>query len=97
MLSAVLIPTGMTDQDTWANQLGAGDDGVDTSPDLRESVIVKVDRAEWNWNEKVYINECDLVWFSVITNLTTITSQKRNVIGDCFHQGYIVCFDLCFI
>ena len=36
----------MTDQDTWANQLGAGDDGVDTSPDLRESVIVKVDRAE---------------------------------------------------
>ena len=32
----------MTDQDTWAHQLGAGGDGVDTPPDLRESVIIKL-------------------------------------------------------
>ena len=42
MLSAVLIPTGMTDQDPWAHQLGAGGDGVDTPPDLRASVIIKL-------------------------------------------------------
>ena len=42
MLAAVLIPTGMINQDPWAHELGAGGDGVDTPPDLRASVIIEL-------------------------------------------------------